>query len=125
MIDTSWDQVVSAAVIEKPVELHVEAPVGAQRRRARPAGIELQFDRRADRTVACDLAGEKAAAEARAAEQVLLARRQDVAAVLAADRDLQRRLNVADRDEALHPGKFAGHLREIDDVAGPRRQHAA
>src|SRR6266851_7760896 len=112
MIDTSWDQVVSAAVIEKPVELHVEAPVRTQQRRARPTGIELQLDRRADRAVARDLAGEKAAAEARAAEQVLLARRQDVVAELTADRDLQRRPNVADRDEALDAGKLAGHLRE-------------
>src|SRR5260370_25876524 len=117
MVETSGDEVVSGAVIEKPVELHVETPVRAQQRRAGPAGVELQFDRRADRTVARDLAGEKAAAEARAAEQVLLARRQDVVAVLAADRELQRRLHVADRDEALHPGKFAGHLREIDDVS--------
>src|SRR6266851_9628645 len=114
MIDTSWDQVVSAAVIEKPVELHVEAPVRAQQRRARPAGIELQFDRSADRAVARHLAGEKAAAEAGAAEQVFLARRQDVVAELPADRELQRRLHVADRDEALHPGELAGHLREID-----------
>src|SRR5260370_5870816 len=109
MIDTSWDQVVSASVVEKPVELHVEATVRAQQRRAGPAGIELQFDRSADRAVARNLAGEKAAAEAGAAEQVLLARRQDVVAELTAERDLQRRPNVADRDEALHPGNLPGH----------------
>src|SRR5260370_7177519 len=103
MIDTSWDQVVSAAVIEKPVELHVEAPVRAQQRRARPAGIELQFDRRADRAVARGLAGEKAAAETRAAEQVLLARRQDVVADLTPDRDLQPEPNLAHRTKPLHP----------------------
>src|SRR5260370_36288124 len=109
MIDTSWDQVVSAAVIEKPVELHVEAPVRAQQRRARPAGIELQFDRRADRAVARGLAGEKAAAETRAAEQVLLARRQDVVGELTAERDLQRGPNVDHRNEALSPGELASH----------------
>src|SRR5438105_6213023 len=91
-IDAARDQVVSAAVIEKPIELDIEAPVGAERRGAGPARIELQFDRGADRPVAGDLAGEKAAAEAGAAEQVFLARRQDVVAILAADRELQRRL---------------------------------
>src|SRR5258708_14507713 len=100
MIDLSWSEIVSAAIVEKPVELHIKPLIRDDQ--IGPAGVELQFHRRAERPVAGDLTGEKATAEPDPTEQVLLARRQNVIGVLTTDRGLQRRLHVAERKQILH-----------------------
>src|SRR6185312_13168591 len=103
-----------AAIVVVEVRLQADMPGHVD------AGVDLQLDRRADRAVAGDFAREEAAAVARAAEEIGLARRQDVAAVLAAGGELQRELEIAGLEQVLDARELARELGEAEAGTGAR-----
>src|SRR6202040_572287 len=111
---------VEVALRQIPRPALVVEEIGLQPEGDRPAGrgVELQLRRRAERAVAGDLAGEVAAAEFGAAEEVFLVRRQDVARILAAAGELQGHETAVEAEQILHAGEFAGGLEEADARAG-------